>query len=402
MEKFTRLEKKETGLYDLPGFEPLILTPESLKGEGIDDIDSDTENRLFIGSLKFVELYRDRKLECGNNYTLENSVADGLEFHNYTGLCPKNVLEVSPSAGSCSISCLYCLVSDGSQEKPIRVYQNYPDIVSRELERRKDEKVFFYFSPKTEAFSEPLLESGVSHEILRRFIEHYENYPDSKARLFIASKAGTKHLNFENKGDKIIDLLEWLSGKVQFHGSVGIMPDFFHNVLEPNAPSVENRLEAMELCRDRGIYAYSVLSQPIIPCFLSEELANTYMRKMKSAKIINVKPEFLTTSMENIAIISQYVNHFDKSSLADFLRSYVSLGNRNHIKQRSRTAPDREISSKAMGLISKSAERFGIGVSICNWVKSQLNLDSSIDKASAKMGFKCLGYQENLFDHDLR
>lgn len=42
-----------------------------------------------------------------------------LEIHNYTGMCPTNVLEVTPSKGSCACACQYCLVTDGNHAAPI-------------------------------------------------------------------------------------------------------------------------------------------------------------------------------------------------------------------------------------------------------------------------------------------
>ncbi|MBQ9696142.1 MAG: sulfide/dihydroorotate dehydrogenase-like FAD/NAD-binding protein, partial [Oscillospiraceae bacterium] len=62
-------------------------------------------------------------------------------------------------------------------------------------------------SPKTEAVQEPTGQTGIAHRILKEFIEHFKKHPDSNARLFIASKSGPKHLQYEYEGESILDLV---------------------------------------------------------------------------------------------------------------------------------------------------------------------------------------------------
>ncbi len=393
---------KEITPYNLEGFSPIIIDEDFLLDIGVREFNKPMVEKIEKGSLLFRELYEDEELTAQKDYGkffIDSKTA--LEFHNYTGICPRNVLELTPCIGSCSISCLYCLAHHDSFVDPIIVYENYPELVRNNLEKFKDRDMFFYFSPKTEAFSEPLLESGVSHEILRKFIEHYDQNPESRTRLFIASKAGPKHLMYEDKGDSILSLLSCFKDKIQFNGSIGIMPEKLQQVLEPNAPSLENRLKAMEMLQDKGIYAKSVLTQPIIPNYL-EKLADEYICKLNDSGIINIKPEFLTASMEKIALVSQYINYFDKNSLKDFLKLYVAHENRNHIKQGLRTAPDRGFSLQGFKVLHEKAKQKGISISICNWVKSQLpgKQMKEIEKEASKRGFRCLGYQENIFKNN--
>ncbi len=377
----------------------LNINEAFLRELGVDCcISQETLSGLESGCLKFSKLFQNRNLTSPKSYRLIDTEITDLEVHNYTGLCPTNVLEVNPSSGSCSISCLYCLVTDGDQIKPIIVHENYPELVARELERHKQDKVFFYFSPKTDAFSEPLLNLGISHKILRTFIEHYQQNPGSKPRLFIATKAGRKNLEAKFEGDSVFGLLEKLGKKVQFNSSIGIMPDYLREVLEPNAASFDERIDVMKKCQDAEIFAFSVLTQPVIPCYM--DLVDSYIKKMAGAWIENIKPEFLTVNMENMAIVSQYINHFDKNRLKSFLELYISKKNQDHRKQRCRTAPDRTFSLNGIMNIIEKAREYGISVSICNWVKSQLPVDISDSlKLAESRGYKCLGYQEKMFDN---
>jgi DNA repair photolyase len=390
--------KEEYDLYNLPDFQPVNLNEEFLRGLGISmPISKTSLEALARGSSIFERLRKTRQLTSPNSYSLESLSESNFGVHNYTGMCPTNVLEVNPSKGSCSISCLYCLVSDGNQQQPIVVHPNYPQLLRKELELNKDKAVFFYFSPKTEALSEPLLFSGLTHSILREFISHYEKHSDSKVRLFIASKAGQKHLNFSDGQDSIISLMARLSGKMQFNTSIGIMPYSLHEVLEPNASSIESRLEAIKMCNEKGIYARSVLAQPIIPCYLNKSAADTYTKMLSNYRVQNIKPEFLTLNLENLAIVAQFVNYFNPSLLRPLLQVYLPISNQNHIKQRSRLAPDRDLSWAGMQTLYESARKNNISISLCNWVKSQIDCEE-LTCESVKKGLCCLGYNTELFN----
>ena len=99
-----------------------------------------------------------------------------------------------------------------------------------------------------------------------------KEYPDSNARLFIASKAGIKHLMYEYEGETILDLFKQLKDKMQYNVSVSIMPTEFRNIVEPYAAPIEERLKAVDICRENGIPANSALVQPIFTPYLNDPL----------------------------------------------------------------------------------------------------------------------------------
>ncbi len=194
--------------YDMEGFVPLKIDRNLLAGMGVDYAISDNvASQLVEGTEWFSKLYDNRNLTPGDHY-LESLTDTGeeMEIHNYTGICPTNVLEVSPSAGSCAVACQYCLVTDGNHVKPIKVYTNYAERLANSLERNRNREIFYYFSPKTEAFSEPHLFNGLAHDIVRAFVRHFDRHPDSSVRVFIATKAGPRHLQVAHKGDTLFSL----------------------------------------------------------------------------------------------------------------------------------------------------------------------------------------------------
>jgi DNA repair photolyase len=389
--------------YSLPGFKPLEITRELLEREGIGyRIGDDIADQLAEGSQWFKMLFAGRQLAPENAYTEAPAPADEeLEIHNYTGICPTNVLEVTPSKGSCACACQYCLVTDGAHVTRVSVYTNYVERLKASLERNSSKPLFYYYSPKTEAFSEPHLFNGLAHEILRTFIRHYERHPESRCRVFIASKAGLKHLLIRHRGDTVLTLLRELRGKVQYNGSIGIMPEYLRNVLEPNVASFEQRLEVLQVCQALGIMAESVLAQPLILVYLTPENTERYLRALASAGVKNIKPEFLTAEIRNLTVIAQFINHYDPELLRDFFHPYLSDSNRGHIKQRSRLAPDRAVCVEKLEMINRLAAENGITVSICNWVKAELSKQAAwvgqIDSRSSAAGYRCLGYQTKLF-----
>ncbi len=389
--------------YDLKGFVPLKFDKNLSDQLGVDyPISEQVASELVLGSEWFAKLFDNKNLVPGDYYVEGlTDCNEELEVHNYTGLCPTNVLEVSPSAGSCAVACQYCLVTDGNHIKPITVFSNYAEKLGNSLERNRDKPLFYYFSPKTEAFSEPHLFNGIAHDIVRAFIRHFNRFPDSAVRIFIATKAGPQHLQVQHNGDSLFSLMGQIASKIQLNGSIGIMPGYLRDVLEPNAASIEERLDTLVQCRELGIYAESVLCQPLMLPYLTDENIHNYFALLASAGVRNIKPEFLTTEIRNLVILAQYINHFDPGLIGEFFRPYLSEENQNHIKQRSRLAPERGVCVEYLKKIKVAAEEHGITISICNWVKHELGAKAewvrSIDRASAANGYRCLGYQTALF-----
>jgi DNA repair photolyase len=389
--------------YQIEGFKPVFIDAEFLYKQGIDyNISAGINRELAEGSQWYQMMFSNRTLNPVKGYVCALTDAnEELEIHNYTGRCPTNVLEVSPSGGSCVAGCQYCLVTDGKHIKDIVLYTNYAEKLDNSLKRNKDKRIFYYFSPKTEAFSETHLYNGVVHDILRTFINHYETYPDSSVRIFIATKAGMKHLSVEHKGASVFDLLKELSSKVQINGSIGIMPPYIRNILEPNVASIEERLELLQACRESGIVAESVLCQPLLVPYLTEDVISDYINRLSQAGVKNIKPEFFTSEIKNLVLVAQYINHYDPDKLAEFFYPYLHEGNQDHIKQRKRLAPERKICVGKLSLINRIARSQEITISLCNWVKWELSKENvavnHIDKDSSANGYRCLGYQTKLF-----
>ena len=403
---FTPFYRHEHNVYHLEGFQPAIVDGDYLKSLGVSvNPSEDTLEGLKRGSILFAQRLREKTLVPKNTFRIEETDPESVktEIHNYTGRCPTLTYEINPVKG-CTVGCLYCLVTDGVHEQPLVAIDNYHLYVRQLLEEHngrgsKNANHYYYFSPKTEAFQEASLLPGIAHRVLKEFIRHYQENPDSQARLFIASKAGVKHLLYEYEGVSILDLFEQLKGKMQFNTSVSIMPKAMRDLIEPSAAPIEERLKAVELCRQRGVQANSALVQPILTPYLTDEHIKQFFDALNEAGIINYKPEFLTACMENLAMLGQYLAYFDKSLEKQLYDDYLRPSNADHRKQRGRTAPDRDTSIRYIRKMMQYTETLGMSTSICYWVRKQLAIGEDVIPIINRNGFQCLGYQSELFKH---
>jgi len=383
------------------------LTPQMVDQAYLDELgvlvvpSQETLDGLVRGSNFFKERLANGKIVPRPHVELtEIDINSKLEIHNYTGQCPTLTYEINPVVG-CNVGCLYCLVTDGVHEQELKAYTNYHLLMRRFLKRKMGKQHYYYFSPKTEAFQEPTLQTGIAHNILREFIAHYEENPESHARMFIASKAGSKQLLVEHQGERIIDLLIQMKNRVQFNTSVSIMPDFLRDALEPFAAPMEERLDAVRLCQENGIMANSALIQPILLPYLTEENMHEFFRMLSEVNIINFKPEFLTACMENLALVGQLQGYYDRELEREIYNHYIAPENSDHKKQRGRTAPNRNASVTHIQQIIDVAEQYGMSTSICYWVREQLHISTNMIPLVNVNGFQCLGYQRRLFpNHD--
>lgn len=388
-------------------FEPRIMTFDDFIGISVCD---EVIEKAIEGTALFRARYDNGILFPKQFCNFKDAELDlEPEIHNYTGQCPVQTYEINPVEG-CNVGCAYCLVNDGIHPEPV-VHGNYAEIVSGWLTRYRHSEHFFYFSPKTEAFCEATLQTGVAHNILRAFVRHYAEYPDSLVRLFVASKAGVQALMFTHDGESVLDLFKQLRGKMQFNTSLSIFPGEAVYQIEPYSATLDDRLEAVRLCQENGIIANSALVQPILFSVLTDELLNMFFARIRKYGIINIKPEFLTACVENMVMMAQLLEGHTPcrtseqspeattrpNILKEIFESYFQDDNLNHIKQRGRTAPARRLSKYWIDKIIAIAKKYGVSVSICYWVREQLGITPEDLPIINENGFKCLGYQTNLF-----
>ena len=446
---YSNLYSHEQDVYSLPGFTPQIIDEAYLSNLGVQTLPSpETLSKLTEGSRIFLNRYQKKTVIPISRAVLTEVDYETYDttIHNYTGRCPTLTFEINPVVG-CNVGCQYCLVTDGVHEQEIKILDNYHLYVRKllkemngtptanvtkedlqeknrllaelaraiesapekkleierkitELSKGKNWNHYYYFSPKTEALQEPTLVTGLAHRILREFIEHFKEYPDSNARLFIASKAGIRHLMAQYEGESLLDLFKELKDKMQYNVSVSIMPSEYRNILEPYAAPIEDRLKAVDACRENGILSDSALVQPIFTPYLTQEHIKEFFDNLHAHGIINYKPEFLTACMENLAMLGQWLGYFDKQMEKALYEDYIMPSNADHKKQRGRTAPDRALSLENIEKMKEYTDSIGMTTSICYWVRKQLQISNEVIPVINENGYQCLGYQSGLFIHE--
>ena len=398
--ELTNMNGHDVNVYNLEGFAPTIVDERYLAELGVSAKPSqETLAGLKRGSELFMKRLEDGTVIPRPHLELaEIDLDEEPEIHNYTGRCPTLTYEINPTLG-CNVGCLYCLVTDGVHEQQLKTFTNYDRFVAKMLDDHLGEQHYYYFSPKTEALQEPTLETGVAHRILREFVRHFEKHPESKARLFMATKAGARQLRYEYEGESILDLFVQLKDRMQFNTSVSIMPAEFRCILEPYAATIDERLAAVRLCQEHGVMANSALIQPIVVPYLTRENIESFFTMLNDNGIINYKPEFLTLCMENLAMIGQLLGYFDKDMERELYDYYIAPENADHRKQRGRTAPNRDASIDYIKRMIAFTDTLGMSISICYWVRQQLGITEEMIPIINRNGFQCLGYQSRLFEN---
>ena len=214
----------------------------------------------------------------------------------------------------------------------------------------------------------------------------------------MATKAGDRQLRYEYEGESILDLFMQLRDRMQFNTSVSIMPNEFRCLIEPYAATIDERLAAVRLCQENNVMANSALVQPIVVPYLTPEHIQEFFSKLHDNGIINYKPEFLTACMENLAMLGQLLGYFDKDMERELYDYYIAPENADHKKQRGRTAPNRTSSIDYIQRMIDVTDPMDMSISICYWVRKQLNISEEMIPIINRNGFQCLGYQSRLFE----
>ena len=101
----------------------------------------------------------------------------------------------------------------------------------------------------------------------------------------------------------------------------------------------------------------------------------------------------LTACVENLAMLGQYLGHFSPALERQLYQDYLMPSNADHRKQRGRIAPDRERSKAYLQRLMAATDPLGMSVSICYWVRKQLDISEELIPLVNRNGFQCLGYE---------
>lgn len=214
-----------------------------------------------------------------------------------------NAHEVNPAIG-CDFKCRYCSMYAQFQEDthtPVTIYEDYPEYLREYIRKCENkERLIFNFSPKTDAFSYSMIESGMTEEILRVFNEE-------KVRYYILTKG-------ETPPENILKLLEKSKDRNQVIFSSGLLNEDLENLLEPGAPNSSKRMEFAKVCHSLGVTATGIAA-PYLPINV-DNYAEKVLCRFKDAGIKHVSVQVLKLSVECLdklcLLMPQYESDFRK------------------------------------------------------------------------------------------
>lgn len=158
-----------------------------------------------------------------------------------------NPNEINPYVG-CMFHCVYCYVDGNEQpEGTLQAKVNAAEIVERDIETR-DPGVAIFLSSQTD----PYLFAEKKYAITRACIERIARHPRYRLSILTKSDLVVRDL----------DLLSRVPCEVQF--SIAVMSPEVQGVIEPYAPPVAHRFEAIRKLEEAKIPT-SVRIKPVLP-----------------------------------------------------------------------------------------------------------------------------------------
>ena len=113
------------------------------------------------------------------------------------------------------------------------------------------------------------------------------------------------------------------------------------------------------------------------PIYFTDEMMNDLLKRLKKVNIVKFKPEFWTLSIQNLAWIGEMVRLIDKNMAKNLYELYIAPENITNVKHKNRMAPDRDFTHKAMMNLKKRADEYGLIMTLCHWVRSELNISQT-------------------------
>lgn len=158
---------------------------------------------------------------------------------------------------ACQHGCKYCdgraerYYVEGDFEKDIVVRKNTAEQLDHDLAKERDWGVILVGSGISDAYQPCELDEKIMTETLKVLIKH--KYP-----LFIITKSANILRDID-----LLDKLNQVAG-VTVSSSLTFPDDKHRKIIEPNASSIEERVESLKLLKNRGI-AIGITAMPILP-----------------------------------------------------------------------------------------------------------------------------------------
>jgi DNA repair photolyase len=303
-----------------------------------------------------------------------------IELHAQTPNCFPS-FEINPAIG-CEFGCIYCSMYGQEaklQHVPVKVFVDYPEYLEEFIRKHKNEgRLVFNFTPKSDAFSPALIESGVTGRILDVLIE-------SNCEFYSLTKSGIPEKRIQKKLIEAKDL-------AQIVISTGLPNEDYRKILEPNAPNIEERMNFAKFCKQNEILV-SGIAAPFLP-FSIPNYHEIVINRFSEVGIDHVSVHMLKLSELCLERMSNALG--DYGSLLK--KMYLGKDNKTVVwslpggKKITRYYCDAEIIRKELAKLKEIAKTKGVTLSTCVQVE-QVIQDTNFNDQARKRGITCVGFR---------
>lgn len=314
-------------------------------------------------------------------YEVINSLEGAEEITDFrqTSSC-FNAHEVNPAIG-CDFQCRYCSMyaqSDKEEHLPVKIFSDYPDYLRDYIRNCENkDKLIFNFTPKSDAFCDSMIESGMTERILKIFYEENVKY-------YILTKSTTPP-------KEIMDLLIKSKNKNQVIFSSGLLNEEIETLLEPGAPCSTKRMEfAKELIKN-GV-ATSGIAAPYLP--IEQDIyAYTILDKFKNAGINHVSVQILKVSVECLERMCKLMPKYEER-IRELFNSEKVVPIQWRLpggKVVTRFYADTTYIKEELIKVKKIATEKGMTISTCKDICINIG-DHMFNKEAIERGYNCVGF----------
>ena len=286
--------------------------------------------------------------------------------------------ELNPAVG-CDYGCIYCSMyaQEGRmQHRPVKIYSDYPEYLESVIREMGDDGKVFNFTPKSDALSPSMVDSGITSEIL-------DVLARNKRHFYILTKSGIPD-------DGIMERLSAMRDLCQIVISSGLPDERYRSVLEPDAPSISDRMEFAALCRKQGISVSGIIA-PYMPR-LNGSYSKDIIERFCESGVKHTSIQLLKLSEECLENLCRAMPDYE-----DILRDIYDKKECNSVewslpqgKTVKRYFARADVIKDELSKLKQTAASNGMTVSTCRQVMELMD-DMGYNSEAARKGIFCVG-----------
>ncbi|MFO8016572.1 MAG: radical SAM protein [Candidatus Woesearchaeota archaeon] len=285
--------------------------------------------------------------------------------------------EINPALG-CDFGCTYCSMyaqEEDMAHQPVKIFSDYPEYLRDAISHLKAEGIrpTFNFTPKSDVLMPSLIDSGVTQKILDILTE-------TESRFYMITKGGVPPEDVQERIYKAKDL-----GQIIL--SAGLPDEKYRMRLEPNAPSIEQRMELGRFCTENGIRAAGIVA-PFLPG-MGEDYKEGITKRYRSAGVDHLSIHIMKVSEHCLERMAGILGDRIKEAYTESESIDWGLPGGRRVK---RFYANPEIMKNELYDFKSLAEDKGMTVSVCKDVMRLIG-DNHFNSGASRRGITCVGFR---------